>query len=342
MNTPFSLICVPITETKAEAFLAAIHEAERLADAVELRLDFLAADALPSVIAALSVRAAQITKPLILTFRPREQGGRRDVSLSERQTFWRSLPPKLLAAMAYADFELDLVESFAAAPPPIPWEKVICSQHDFTGMPADLPARYERMARTPAAVVKIAAQADRIDDCLPIFELIAHAQNSKPVIALAMGLPGLATRVLALARGAMLTFGALRRGAESASGQPTADELRRLYRVHQLSSASTILGIIGWPVAHSRSPLMHNTALAQLGIDAVYLPFEVADAGDFVRDFVRPATRRIDWRMRGLSVTIPHKLSIMPHLDFIDATARAVGAVNTSDRRLAYPIPIRR
>jgi shikimate dehydrogenase len=44
---------------------------------------------------------------------------------------------------------------------------------------------------------------------------------------------------------------------------------------------------------------------------------------------VRPATKRLDWRLRGLSVTIPHKLAVMPHLDFIDAAAQAVGAVNT-------------
>jgi 3-dehydroquinate dehydratase/shikimate dehydrogenase len=325
----FPFICVPITETNAEAFLAATDEAAQIADAIELRLDYLSAEALPQLIVELRSRIERISKPLIFTFRPREQGGKRDLSLQDRHNFWRSLPPEITSAFAFADFELDLVESLAGDQPPVPWSKVICSWHNFDETPNDLMERFERMARTPAAVVKIATQANRIGDCLRIFEIIERANQPKPVIGLAMGLPGLATRALALSRGAMLTFGALRRGAESASGQPTVAELRDLYRVKQLTRTSEIYGIIGKPVGHSRSPLMHNAALQALNHDGAYLPFEVDDVDEFVRDFVRPKTKRLDWRLRGLSVTIPHKLAIIPHLDFVDATAKAVGAVNT-------------
>src|SRR5574341_2698871 len=199
MNTsPPSLICVPITEANVEAFLATIREAEQTADAIELRLDYLPAEALPQLIAELRSRIVQISKPLIATFRPHEQGGKRDLSLQDRRNFWRNLPPEIINSIAFADFELDLVESFASERPPIPWSKVICSWHNFDETPDDLIERFERMARTPAAVVKIAAQANRIGDCLRIFEIIERANQPKPVIGLAMGLPGLATRVLAL------------------------------------------------------------------------------------------------------------------------------------------------
>jgi 3-dehydroquinate dehydratase/shikimate dehydrogenase len=324
-----SLICAPITERRAAEFLAALNEAEEVADAIELRLDYLSAEDLERVLAELIARPARLTKPLIFTYRPREQGGERDLSLADRQSFWRSLPPPLTAALAYADLELDLVESLIESEPPIPWEKVICSDHNFDETPADLAQICDRIARTPAAVIKIATQARRMGDCLSIFKLLESRRSSKPMIALAMSLPGIATRVLVLSRGARLTFGALRRGAESASGQPTVAELRNLYRVKQLTRASEILGIIGYPIGHSRSPLMHNSALAALNRDAVYLPFEVDDVDEFARDFVRPATRKIDWRLRGLSVTIPHKLAIIPHLDFVDPVARRIGAVNT-------------
>src|SRR5581483_5596144 len=269
-------------------------------------------------------------KPLILTYRPREQGGQLDLPFNDRLRFWRQFGT--WDRIAYADIELDMVERLAGTRFRIQWHKVICSWHNFDETPADLDAIFERIARTPAAVIKIATKANRITDCLRIFELIDKAKSlpeSRQVIALAMGLPGISTRVLALSRGAMLTFGALRRGAESASGQPTVRELRDLYRIKQLTRDSLVMGVIGNPIGHSRSPLIHNTALAALGIDAVYLPFEVDDVGEFVRDFVRPATKRIDWQLRGLSVTIPHKLSIMPHLDSVDATARRIGAVNT-------------
>lgn len=333
MISTSSLICVPVIETEANAFLSSIHEAERIADAIELRFDYLPAEALPQLIAELSSRIAgsiaRVSKPLIFTFRPREQGGKRDLTLQDRRDFWRGLPPEIINSIAYADFEFDLIESFANEQPPAPWEKVICSWHDFAETPRDLIARYDRMANSPAAVVKIATQANSISDCLPIFELIEHAKGKKPVIALAMGLPGMMTRALALPRGAMLTFGALRRGAESAAGQPTVAELRDLYRVKQLLPDSEIVGVIGNPVGHSRSPLMHNAALKALNRDGIYLPFEVDDVGSFVVDFVHPKTRKMDWNLRGLSVTIPYKLAVIPYLDFIDATASAIGAVNT-------------
>jgi 3-dehydroquinate dehydratase / shikimate dehydrogenase len=328
MNMPTDkLICVPITETDAHKFLAAIEEAAHVADAVELRLDYLDARNLSDVLAALPQRFADFHKPIIFTFRPREQGGQRDLSLDERLNFWRELPEQIKAALAYADFELDLVGKLGDSTPPVPWNKVICSHHDFNETPAHPGEIYERIARTHAAVVKIATKANRISDCLPLFELMRRGE--KPVIILGMGLAGISTRVLALARGATLTFGALRPGAESASGQPTAVDLRDLYRADRLARESEVMGVIGYPIGHSRSPLIHNRALAAINYDAVYLPLEVADLDEFVRDFVRPATRKLDWRLRGLSVTIPHKLGVMKHLDLIAPAAARVGAVNT-------------
>jgi 3-dehydroquinate dehydratase / shikimate dehydrogenase len=319
------LICVPITETKAEAFLNAMSEAATVADIIELRLDYLREDELAKLLPTLP--NYDTTKPLLFTFRPREQGGMRDLTLAARLSFWCGLSNEIKARITYADFELDLVEHLAEQTPPLPWQQIICSNHNFDETPANLNEIYERIARTPAAVVKIATKANRIADCLPLFDLMQRGE--KPVIILGMGLPGLATRILALSRSALLTFGALRRGAESASGQPTATELRELYRAHQLTKHSEIYGVIGNPIGHSRSPLIHNAALKATDRDGVYLPLEVDDAAEFIRDFVHPKTKKLDWNLRGLSVTIPHKLSVMPHLDFISPAAKAVGAVNT-------------
>lgn len=85
-----------------------------------------------------------------------------------------------------------------------------------------------------------------------------------------------------------------------------------------------LYGVIGWPLAQSLSPLIHNTAFQALGRDAVYLRWEIApeELSAFVKSF-----RLL--RMRGCSVTIPHKVSIMPFLDEISPQALAVGAVNT-------------
>jgi 3-dehydroquinate dehydratase / shikimate dehydrogenase len=322
-------VCVPITESRGDDFIAALREADGVAEAIELRLDYLEEAELPGLLNWLAENGASLKAALVLTFRPREQGGRRDVTLAERREFWRTLDPAIKDRATLVDFEWDLVESLRDEEQPVAWEKVICSWHDFAGMPTDLLARYERMAATPAAVVKIAALAQRIGDSLAIFELLKFARGKKPVIALGMGLEGLSTRVLSLSRGGVLTFAALRRGAESAAGQPTVGELRDLYRVGSLTTESPVFGVIGNPVGHSRSPRIHNSTLAALGADGVYLPLPVEDLDSFVRDFVRPATRKMDWKLRGLSVTIPHKLAVMPHLDHLDETARRIGAVNT-------------
>jgi shikimate dehydrogenase len=85
-----------------------------------------------------------------------------------------------------------------------------------------------------------------------------------------------------------------------------------------------VYGIIGHPVGHSRSPAMHNRAFAELGIDAVYVPFTVAP------DRLELAVRGFHaLALRGVNVTLPHKTSIMPLLDRIEPDARAIGAVNT-------------
>ena len=83
--------------------------------------------------------------------------------------------------------------------------------------------------------------------------------------------------------------------------------------------------VIGDPIAHSKSPVMHGLWLGQLGIDA-----------DYRRTHVRPdeltsyiASRRADSDWRGCNVTIPHKQAVMPLLDRIDPVAEAIGAVNT-------------
>ncbi|MFN0112607.1 MAG: type I 3-dehydroquinate dehydratase, partial [Blastocatellia bacterium] len=107
-------ICVPITETNPEAFLVAAREAAQSADVVELRLDYLTAEDCQTVIEQLPALSGV---NLLLTFRPREQGGQRDLSLQDRQNFWRSLPLEVISTIRFADFEFDLVESFGESSP---------------------------------------------------------------------------------------------------------------------------------------------------------------------------------------------------------------------------------
>ena len=83
-------------------------------------------------------------------------------------------------------------------------------------------------------------------------------------------------------------------------------------------------GIIGWPLGHTMSPTLHNWGFGQLGIDASYAAWPVVP--DDLASFMGQVRAR---PVSGLSVTIPHKRSVMDFLDRITDRAKAVGAVNT-------------
>jgi shikimate dehydrogenase len=82
-------------------------------------------------------------------------------------------------------------------------------------------------------------------------------------------------------------------------------------------------GVIGNPVEHSLSPAIHNAAFQKLGLNFVYLAFQVEAIGDAIKGF------RTLGNFRGASVTIPHKMAAVPFLDSIEPTARHIGAINT-------------
>jgi 3-dehydroquinate dehydratase/shikimate dehydrogenase len=167
-------------------------------------------------------------------------------------------------------------------------------------------------------------------DCIPVLRLLERARREGlEMIAIAMGAAGILTRVLAPSRGAFLTYASLDEGLATAPGQISATELRDLYRIHEINHQTDIMGLVGQPVTHSVSPQIHNTAFAASGINAVYLPFDVSKLDDFMRRMVHPRTRELELRLRGLSVTAPHKREIMRCLDWIEPCAHEIGAVNT-------------
>lgn len=89
-----------------------------------------------------------------------------------------------------------------------------------------------------------------------------------------------------------------------------------------IDGKTKIYGIIGNPVGHSLSPLMHNRAYEVLGLNNVYLPFKTEDVEGALRGL-----RHLD--ISGVSVTIPHKEAVIAHLDTIDPVAEKIGSVNT-------------
>jgi len=92
----------------------------------------------------------------------------------------------------------------------------------------------------------------------------------------------------------------------------------------EITGKTKICGLIGDPVEHSMSPVMHNKAYKKLGLDYIYLPFRVApEQLEAAVDGLRALN------VCGFNVTIPHKVAVIPMLDGLDPIAEKIGAVNT-------------
>jgi len=258
-------------------------------DAVELRLDLYP---------GLDVEAylARSPRPVVASVRRARDGGAHTGSEAERGALLRRA-----AKAAYVDLELDADSALAPAGP-----RRIVSVHDTRGMPADLDALFERCLLTGAHRVKIAVTPASAAEAFRLLDL--------PTAGLGMGDHGAFTRVLA-----PLTYCARR---PLAPGMPSPEELFDLYDVRRLGTATALYGVAGDPIAHSLSPALHNPTLVRDRIDAVYLPFRVADLAGFWPVFLAH-------RGRGLSVTAPLKLEAARLATRPDEEVLACGAANT-------------
>ncbi len=194
--------------------------------------------------------------------------------------------------------------------------RILLSVHDFERMPPLKPALEARW-RGAVDAIKVAGVSHTIADST---RLLRFAAGLRDCVAVPMGEIGLPARLLALREGSALAYAPV--AAATAPGQVSLQEMKHLYRAHTLNRQTQVFGVIGNPIAHSLSPLLHNTGFVSRKINAVYLPFLVKD----LRDFLKAAP---EFGLRGFSVTLPHKQNILRHLQDCDALSAEIGAVNT-------------
>lgn len=89
-----------------------------------------------------------------------------------------------------------------------------------------------------------------------------------------------------------------------------------------IDQQTDLYGVVGSPIGHSLSPIMHNAAFSASGLNAVYLAFEATDMDGCLRGMNALG-------IKGMSVTLPHKSAVIPLLDQVDGLAKRIGAVNT-------------
>lgn len=304
-------ICAVIAAPTVRGMREQLRRALRLTRTLELRLDWLRSLGERSRFLS-ALRGKRIRATFIATCRPREEGGHFVGGfVSELSCLARSLKN----GCSWADVELS--RFLRAGSIGITGRYgLIFSYHNFKGTPRWI-GKSSGGSGSTRFVFKIATRCNSISDSLRV---LAEARGKRNVIVVPMGEIGLPARVLALREGSALAYASV--GEKTAPGQLTLDEMKNLYRADKLNRRTRVYGVVGDPVGHSLSPLMHNRAFQQQKINAVYLPFLVHDLRDFL-GAIQPLG------IAGFSVTLPHKEKVLRHLDDCDPLAERIGAVNT-------------
>ena len=314
-GTGVTRLCGVLAASTARELRSLLAVALRESPTAEIRLDWLKNDAERRAflkwLKAHHPRRAQ----LIATCRRRVGGGEFAGDANE-ELYW--LMQAREAGCTWCDLEVETLRELPgrsmhgyAVP-----EKVLLSMHDFRRTPA-FPKKLTVPASGGAKAIKVAAMARSVSDSARILKL---ARSSRDVVAIAMGEIGLPARVLALREGSALAYAPV--AAATAPGQIPLRDLKGLYRAHELTRTTRVYGVIGNPIGHSLSPLLHNTGYIAARKDAVYLPFLVENLKDFLKALP-------DFGVRGFSVTLPHKEKIFAYLDEVEPLAEKIGAVNT-------------
>lgn len=310
-------VCLVLNGPTLEDCSRQLEESRPHLDLAEVRADLLA----PTEWAGLNSFSRYAGVPLILTLRQPQDGGQWTGSVAERRAFFQTA---LDGAWTWFDLEddqrlPDIEASWLAG-----GGRLVISFHSFDGVPSGWAARL-RDADAPGVTAKAAVFPQNSADFLRFVEelrsLSWQGAAGNGYVALAMGGFGFASRVLAARLGSRWTY-ASAPGQNVAPGQVDPATLQNVYRFHQQNAETPVYGIVGNPVFHSKSPWIHNPALAALGLPGTYIPF--------LADDLTPFFAACDLLgVRGLSCTIPFKEEVLLHLARRTDAVQAIQACNT-------------
>ena len=306
------MLIATILEKDQARVLDAARVASRHADLLELRLDALH----PSARDDLEGLLRPLAKPVVCSCRRPMDGGRFEGGEEERASLLRAAAA---AGAAYLDVEAG--SDLEALIDQLDGPRFLLSHHDLEETPRNLEQLALELASRPGiAMAKLVTRARRIEDNLLMRSILRSPPSGAPLVAFCLGSVGVPSRLLALAWGAAATYGAA--GGAGADGQLPVADMDTLYAVREVTDATVLTGVVGRPLAHSLSPLVHNAAYRHLGLDFLYLPLELRSAEDAVR---------MAWELplRGFSVTLPYKVAMLDLVDDLEPLARRAGAVNT-------------
>lgn len=304
------MICVSIARTRHKMVMAE-HQAlaQRGAKLIELRVDWIARA--PDVPRLLKDRPT----PVVVTCRRREDGGKWAGSETERQTVLRTA---IISGADYVDLEDDIAKSV----PRYGKTKRIISHHDFKTTPDNLEEIWAEMSEMNPDIIKLVTTANSPSDCVRLLKLVSESKI--PTIGFCMGEFGIPSRILCGKYGAPFTYAAFSAEREIAPGQLTFKQMTEIYRYDSITRDTRVFGVLGDPIGHSLSPVLHNAAMQKIGFDGVYLPIRVT------RDQLPQMLDDFQWLdVQGYSVTIPHKEAVLAKYPQCEEIVTQIGAANT-------------
>ena len=320
LRTRLGKVCVAITGTDAAELVEKATAALRDTGLLEFRLDY-ASKPLETIPRLKQFLEENSLLTAIATCRSEASGGHFKGSVTAEL--------EILTEAGAAGFQLvDLsLESAEAAKPAdlarlrASGAALLLSYHDFKAT-RDLDAAYDRMTRFAPDFFKIVPTARTLTDNLTLIRFLERMTDVASIVGICMGEAGVISRVLGIRAGSAFTFAAAEPGEETAPGQIDARTLLGVYRLQEVDAATHVFGLAGNPVAHSLSPLMMNTAFRRETLNSVYLALKSSTVTDLLR-LVH------ELPIYGLSVTMPFKQEILPHLERMDPLSKKIGACNT-------------
>lgn len=304
------LICVSIARTRHKMMIAEHRAlADRGAKLVELRVDFL--QRAPDLKRLLSDRPT----PVIFTCRRPQDQGRWAGSEEQRQMLLRSA---IVAGVEYVDLEEDIAKKI----PRYGKTKRIISRHIFDDTPYGIEEIHAELVKLDPDIIKLVTMANSPGDCVRMLDLVQHARV--PTVGFCMGEFGQMSRILCGKYGSPFTYATFNKERELAPGQFAFQEMRDIYHFEDINRDTEAFAVLGDPIGHSLSPLLHNAALKKVDYNGVYLPIRVTqDQFDETLDELE------ELRFRGFSVTIPHKEAALRKCPMAEEIVQAIGAANT-------------
>jgi 3-dehydroquinate dehydratase/shikimate dehydrogenase len=320
LRSRISKVCVAIIGSTPAEMLEKATSVVKESPFLEFRLDYLEKPllALPKLKHFFADNTAATA---IATCRRSANGGKFSGNLAAELEI---LTKAAAAGFHLVDLELESAESLKKADLQHLRDTgvgLIISHHDFTAT-KDLDNIFARIARFAPDFIKIVPTAKSLFDNVTLIRFLERMNDHTNIIGICMGEAGVISRVLGVRAGSAFTFAAATPGEETGPGQIAARTLLETYRIDHVDAATKVYGVAGNPIRSSLSPIMMNTAFRRETVNAVYLALQTTRLSDLLK-----LVHEIP--VQGVSITMPLKEEILPHLEQTDPLSAKIGAVNT-------------